>query len=85
MAATGFADLKDLVARVCGNDVRKVLEDADFRRLEVGGYTTQLRLESASADSLRASGLNPAVVDVLVSRTSGAYFNQFVFLIHAGC
>ncbi len=42
MAATDVADLKDLVARVCRNDVRKDLKDEDFRRLQKGKYTSKL-------------------------------------------
>ncbi|KAK9837951.1 hypothetical protein WJX74_008365 [Apatococcus lobatus] len=72
MAATDFAALKDLVAWVCGNDVSEDLEVEDFRRLQDGKFTSKLRLESATAESLIASGLDRAIVDVIVSRTSGA-------------
>ncbi|KAK9822564.1 hypothetical protein WJX74_004785 [Apatococcus lobatus] len=71
MAATNVANLKDLVARVWGNEVLQELEDEDFRRLQDGGYTSKLRLERATAASLIASGLNRAIVDVIVGRTSG--------------
>ncbi|KAK9836521.1 hypothetical protein WJX74_002145 [Apatococcus lobatus] len=71
MIAADVANLKDLVARVWGNEVLQELEDEDFRRLQDGKYTSKLRLEHATAESLIASGLNRAVVDVIVGRTSG--------------
>ena len=77
MAATNFANLKDLVARAWGNEVLQELEDEDFRRLQDGNYTSKLRLERATAESLIASGLNRAIVDVIVGRTSGAAFHQW--------
>ncbi|KAK9818629.1 hypothetical protein WJX74_005718 [Apatococcus lobatus] len=72
MIAADVANLKDLVARVWGNEVLQELEDEDFRRLQDGKYTSKLRLERATAESLIASVLNRAVVDVIVGRTSGA-------------
>ena len=77
MAATDVANLKDLVARVWGIEVLQELEDEDFRRLQDGKYTSKLRLERATAESLIASGLNRAIVDVIVGRTSGAAFHQW--------
>ena len=72
---TGFADLKDLVAKVWGKDVCQEMEDEDFRRLKDEKYTSKLLLEHATAESLIATGLNRAIVDVIVSRTSGAAFH----------
>ena len=79
MAATNVANLKDLVARVWGNEVLQELEDEDFKRLQDGGYTSKLRLERATAASLIASGLNRAIVDVIVGRTSGAASSMVLF------
>ena len=76
LAATEVANLKDLVTSVWGNEVLQELEDEDFRRLQDGKYTSKLRLERATAESLIASGLNRAFVDVIVGRTSGAAFHQ---------
>ncbi len=85
MAATDLDTLKDLVARVYGKDVCEDLEDGDFQRLRDGKYNSEHRLQNATAASLIASGLDRAIVDVLVSRTSGATFHQSVSPIHAGC
>ncbi len=70
---TAFADLKALATRVWGQEVAEDLEEEHWQTLQDRNFTTQLRLEHATSESLIAAGLPRAVVDVIIAAAGQAF------------
>ena len=71
MAATSLADLKTLVARVCGSDILQAMDNDHFEQLLEGGYTTPYLLGSARIEDLMAIGFKRALASAVCQEISG--------------
>lgn len=64
--------VQEALKALCGvEDEAREFEASDVRRLYENGYTNTLRLEAATREGLRESGLPSALIDIIL-RAQGA-------------